>query len=171
MTLRPPHGRQQELLLTQCHTTTPQRRTTSRCQPYCVYMVPPNCISRWISIQCPASPPNCWLDATVQVLLDGEYDDADNHRDNIGPLGNTATETTSMATAKQLNWQFIDSSKTTDGVRRPCLPAGLTGVQVLMESSTATHQPRSTWAPATVQMEVTAAACTWMRGQVCQLRT
>jgi hypothetical protein len=51
----------------------------------------------------------------VQVLLDGEHDDADNHRDNIGPLGNTATETTAMGTAKQLNWQFIDSSKTTDG--------------------------------------------------------
>jgi hypothetical protein len=51
----------------------------------------------------------------VQVLLDGEYDDADNHNDNIGPLGNTATETTAMGTAEQLKWQFVDKSKTTDG--------------------------------------------------------
>jgi len=51
----------------------------------------------------------------VQVLLDGEYSDSDNSNHNIGPLGNTATETTSMSIQEQLNWQFAEDDKSTDG--------------------------------------------------------
>jgi hypothetical protein len=51
----------------------------------------------------------------VQVLLDGEYSDPDNSNNNIGPLGNTAIETTAAAQRRgfsvqeQLNWQGLDA--------------------------------------------------------------
>jgi hypothetical protein len=51
----------------------------------------------------------------VQVLLDGDYSDSDNLDRNIGPLGNTATETTKMGIQEQLNWQFAEDYESTDG--------------------------------------------------------
>jgi len=53
----------------------------------------------------------------VQVLLDGDFTDADNNDNNIGPLGNPSIETTASAQRRglgvqeQMGWQGSDASK------------------------------------------------------------